>query len=136
MTDNQPQNTVPLPGQPGNPGRPKGAVGKQSIARLAEIRAEGPRAIDALRDLIEQRNWKAIAYVLDKIVPSGGRTVQLEGTAPADVAAALADGALTPDEAMKIAAALNTLASAQEVRDLMARLDALEQRFGLGGSAG
>ncbi|TPM21640.1 hypothetical protein [Mesorhizobium sp. B2-3-5] len=110
----------------GNPGRKPGSKNKISnevLQSLCDMRAD---AVQKLRELIMAGDFKAISYVLDKILPRD-RSVELDDTSPAAIATALAEGHLTPDEARSVAATLNSLQGMTELADIRAKLDELEK---------
>lgn len=109
----------------GNPGRVRGSRNKVARATLQQVQSLTPKALTALEALVEQHQWKAVALVLSYSLPSG-RPVEFESLDPADIAADLADGTLSIDEALKAAQALSNLAQVEDQRVLIERLEALE----------
>jgi hypothetical protein len=118
---------------PGNPGKPKGTLNKAPSRYALQCAEHAPLAFQVLHDRLVAGDLKAALFVLQRVLPSE-RLIELPSSDPSAWADAMADGLVSPTEAAKAASALNTLASAAEVKDLMARLDELEHRFGLGGS--
>lgn len=131
-------NTVPrFPnGQfgPGNPGKPKGARNKLNRQLLEAVADLTSQSVMVLREQLDQNNIKAAIYVLDRFLPSE-RAIEIQSSEPNAWADALASGDITPSEAARAAQALKTISDATAVTELQARLDELERRFGLGGSA-
>ena len=118
----------------GGPGRPKGSRNKRNRDTLDAIADLSPQAIVVLREHLTQNNLKAATYVLDRFLPSE-RLIELPSSEPNAWADALAEGSVTPGEAAKASGALRAISDATIVKDLQARLDELEAKFGLGGSA-
>lgn len=118
----------------GGPGRPKGArnkLNKQLLDAVADLTSQ---SVMVLREQLNQNNIKAAIYVLDRFLPSE-RAIEIQSSEPTAWADALANGDVTPSEAARAAQALKTITDATAVTELQARLDELERRFGLGGSA-
>jgi uncharacterized protein DUF5681 len=125
-------------GNPGGPGRPAGSRNKASV--LLDQLAEG-EAEDILRKQVEKAkegDQQAAALILSRVWPARkGRAVTLDVPPleqPADLVAALgavatavAEGAITPDEAQAVAAVLEVKRKAIETVDVLARIEALEK---------
>lgn len=149
MTDRAPETTAvdrsgrePGTGrfQPGNPGRPKGARHVALVA-LDAIGAEG--AADVLRKVVEAAkggDMRAADILLSRLWPAGkGRPVALDlppmeqaadlPRALGAVAAAVAAGALTPEEGQAVAAVLEAQRRAIETADLDRRMADMEARM-------
>lgn len=119
---------------PGNPGKPKGARNKINRQMLEAVGDLTSLSVKVLRDALNEGNVKAAFYVLDRFLPEH-RSIELQSPEPSAWADALANGDVTPSEAARAAQALKTINDATISVDLAARLDELERRFGLGGSA-
>ncbi|WP_156842823.1 hypothetical protein [Novosphingobium aquimarinum] len=131
MTDFDPPNTAParLPnGQfgPGNPGRPKGSRNRLNAQLLDKLGDLTSQSILVLRERLNANDLKAAMYILDRFLPTS-RSIEINSTEPNAWADAMAAGDLTVAEGHKAASALKLIADSQEVRDLRARLDDLEQ---------
>ena len=102
---------------------------------------DGADVVQAVLDRARDGDMAAARLVLDRIVPvRKGRPVAIELpkiTAPTDVLTAMsavieqmADGEITPDEAMTIAGVLNAKRQAVELIDIEARLARIERYNG------
>lgn len=129
-TDNErPTSANHLPnGQfaPGNPGRPKGVKNKLSIETLRGVQSMMPDAVAMLRAKIAQGDLQAILYVLSHSIPKG-RTVELDGVTPNDIASMLVNGELTTSEARDIAVTLSKLAEVGEIAEIRSKIEQLEK---------
>ncbi len=146
MSDSPRKNPVKARGKPfakGNPGKPKGARHKATIAAeaLLEGEAEGltRKAIDAALG----GDMSALKLCLDRLVPPRrDRPVIFDLPAiksasdhPGALGAmlsAVAAGDLTPSEAQAFAGILKEHRAAIETAELSERLDALEERLANG----
>ncbi|WP_353641398.1 hypothetical protein [Mesorhizobium sp. WSM2239] len=133
MTDNavelRTSTVVQLPNgrwASGNPGRKPGSKNKISNEVLQSIRDMRGDAIQKLWELIMAGDFKAITYVLDKILPRD-RTVQMDDASPSTVAEMLISGEASPDEVRSIATALARLNEIGELADIRNKLDQLEK---------
>jgi len=129
------------PFAPGNPGRPKGARHKTTLAVEALLDGEAERLTRKAIEAALDGDVAALRLCLDRIAPAPkGRRVALDLPAianPADVLKALAalieaigSGELTPDEASTIASVIEAKRKAVELIDIECRLAALENRKG------
>lgn len=107
-------------------GRPKGSRNKISRDALAAVKGLTDPAIAALRQQVEAGDMRAIAYVLDRVLPKGGRAVELDAADANAVRTALIDGDLTPSEAAELAQALAKLNEIEALATLSDRLSELE----------
>ena len=107
-------------------GRPKGAVSKDAAVIRQAVRDRGPAAWAALDKALSEGSWKAISWVLDRVVPAE-RAPPITSTDPSDLAQAIVDGDVTPSEAAKLAAAFRQVAEADQLKQLFARLDEVER---------
>ncbi|WP_374327477.1 hypothetical protein [Paracoccus pantotrophus] len=111
-------------------GRPLGSKGrtKRSITTALHNRTE--TALAALDALIAAGSEKAVLFVLERNLPKGGRALEMHGTSPEDIEAAIMDGSISPDEARTLAQTLASLKSLRDMDDLAQRLQALEKLIG------
>ncbi|MDB5541897.1 MAG: hypothetical protein JWQ89_3624 [Devosia sp.] len=125
----------------GNAGGPGRRAGSRNKATLLLDKLADDDAADVLRkqiDLAKNGDQRAAELVLSRVWPTRkGRPVALDLpllTTPADIVAALgivaasmADGSITPEEANAAAGVLEIKRKAVETVDLEARIAALEQ---------
>lgn len=110
----------------GNPGRPKGAKGKQSRQALETVKSFGQEALQKLsRAVADGERW-AVEFVLEKILPTS-RTIEFEDATPEDVTEALKAGDITAAEAKDIATALAKLSEISGLEEIKAKLAELEK---------
>ena len=126
-------------GNPGGPGRPRGAVRGATLA-LDQIGAEASGdLIKVAVDLARAGNIEALKLVLNRVWPMrAGRPLEIEAPpvrALADLvpaATAIADavlqGEMTPSEGREVSALLNMQCRLIEVADIEQRLKALEEK--------
>jgi hypothetical protein len=130
-------NTRGKPFQRGNPGRPKGARNKATLAVQALLAGEAEALARRAVELALDGDTTAMRLCLERIVPpQKDRPVmfalpKLETPADAVQAAAalveaVASGELTPLEAGELSKLLEGFTRAIEVHDLMARVERLE----------
>jgi hypothetical protein len=136
MTRTYGRNTDGTFGQ-GNPGKPKGARNKATLAAQALLDGEAEGIARKAVELALAGDGAALRLCLERVVPSlksvaprvavdTGGVNSLTGQARALVAAALA-GEVAPDVAAGLIGALGTTARVEEVESLRARLEALER---------
>lgn len=122
----------------GNPGRPKGARNKATMAIEALLEGEAEKLGRKAIDMALAGDTTALRLCLDRIAPvRRGRPVRLPlpdivttsdiSAAQAVVVAAMARGEITTDEASDVTRVLDALGTAIERRDLEARITALEE---------
>ncbi len=125
------------PFQRGNPGRPKGARNKATLAAEALLSGEAEALARRAVELALEGDTTALRLCLERIVPpQRDRPVmfalpRLETPADAVRASAalveaVASGDLTPAEAGELSKLLDGFTRAIEVHDLMARVEQLE----------
>ena len=107
-------------------GRPKGSENKANAAIRQATEERGPTAWAALDRMLAADNWKAVSWVLDRIVPAE-RAPPINSTDPADLAQAIVDQTVTPSEAAKLAIAFRQVAEADQLKQLFQRLDEVEK---------
>ena len=124
----------------GNPGRPKGALNKSTMAALAIMEADAETISRKAVELALGGDLTAVRIVLDRLVaPRRDRPVEIAlpkiVTASDLVAAASAiveaieEGAVTPSEAAALSTALSGVAKAVETYELADRLSKLEEQM-------
>lgn len=106
------------------PGRPVGSRNRITSELAKQIRALGPRAVEALATAIDEKQSWAIQLVIKMVVP--GRIVELHGSEPADIRTAFETGEISADEMKQISTGLEKLASIESIEELRARLSELE----------
>lgn len=109
-----------------NKGRPKGSLNLVSRQILAEIRDLGAPAMNVLRAEIAKGNLSAAIFILERILPRT-RSVELAGISPTDVAEAISQGEISPDEGRALAATIETLRRIEDIDALTARLSEIER---------
>ena len=127
-----------IAGGPGGPGRPKGSRHRAQAALDALGEAGAVEVLKAVLQAAKGGDLRAASILLDRVWPARkGRAVEVElptvasaadlVPALAAVAAAMARGELTPEEARAVAGVLETQRKAIETAELEARVAALEQ---------
>lgn len=127
------------PFQPGNPGKPRGARNKATLAVEALLEGEAEAIGRRVVELALSGDSTALRLCLERIAPvRKGRPVRLDlpriattadlAEAQAVVLAAMAGGEISPEEAADVAKILEALGASMERRDLEARIKALEER--------
>jgi hypothetical protein len=128
--------------RPGNPGRPKGARHKTTLAIEAILDGEAEALTRTAIELAKAGDTTALRLCLERLAPPRkDRPVKLalpplEGpedamTATAALLQAVATGELTPSEAETVGKLLETHRRVTELVDVEARLTRLEQHKGL-----
>jgi hypothetical protein len=126
------------PFQPGNPGRPKGALNKTTLAARELLDGEAEELTRKCIELAKDGDSAAMRLCMERIVPAvKSRTIKIELPtvdtmadvlkAQAVAIQAMAAGEITPDEAATIAGVLEAKRRAIETVELEARLVKLEQ---------
>jgi hypothetical protein len=115
--------------RPGNPGRPKGARHKVTMAVEALLQGEHEKLTRVAIDKALEGDTVALRLCLDRIAPP---RKDADGVAAAGsaVIAALAAGDATPDEAARVMAVLQAQRQIIETVDLERRLSLLEGKEG------
>lgn len=125
--------------QPGNPGRPKGARDRRTVALEALFKENGEQVAQATIAAAMAGDMTAARMVLDRAFPVRKmRPVSIDLpkietaadllTAQGLVVDAMSRGEITPDEATEIGKVLEHIGSAIERRDLEARIAKLEEK--------
>ena len=125
-------------GGSGGPGRPKGSRHRAQAALDAIGEAGAAEVLQAVLQAARSGDLRAASILLDRVWPARkGRAVEVELPAVANaadlvpalaaVAAAMARGELTPEEARAVAGVLEAQRKAIETAELEARVAALEQ---------
>lgn len=131
------KSTRGKPFQKGNPGRPRGARHKSTLAIEALLEGEGEKLARKAVDMALAGDPTALRLVMERIAPvRKGRTITFDlpkAETAEDLAAALgsvlehvASGDLTPDEAASVASIVETRRRVLETVELERRLTALE----------
>lgn len=111
---------------PGFGGRKPGSRNKKGRAALDAVQALSGEAIAQLRIKLNAGEWTAIRYILDAVLPKGGRTVELDSSDPNALVDAAAMGEISPEEAARLAQAFKTAGDAADVKELKRQVDELE----------
>lgn len=125
------------PFEPGNPGRPKGARHKATIAAEALLDGEADALTRKAIDMAKAGDTVALRLCLERLVPPRkDRPILVELPAIVDakdhpvviasIFAAVADGEITPSEAQALAAVLEQHRRSIEIAEVVTRLEALE----------
>ena len=141
MTDprNNAGRTRGRPFAPGNPGKPKGARHKATLAVDTLLDGEADAITRKAIEMAKEGDTVALRLCLDRIAPvRKDRPVTfalpaIEATADvvkasAALLQAVASGELTPSEAAELGKLVEAHVRAIEATDIQARLEALEQR--------
>jgi hypothetical protein len=138
-----PRNNAPRtrgkPFAPGNPGRPKGARHRATIAAEALLDGEADKLTRKAIDLALEGDTVALRLCLERLVPPRKeRPISVDLPVIEDakdhpgviasIFAAVAAGDITPGEAQSLAAVLEQHRRSIEIADVITRLDALEGR--------
>ena len=128
--------------QPGNPGRPKGARNKATLAAEALLDGESEALTRKAVDMAMSGDGSALRLCMDRLVPPRkDRPVSfalppLETTgdivkAASAVVAGVAAGDLTPSEAIDLGKLIDSFANAMKADDLNRRMEAIEAALGV-----
>ena len=128
--------------QPGNPGRPKGARNKATLAAELLLDGDAETITSKAIELAKTGDMAAIRLCMDRFCPPRkDRAIPFElpkmeraadaGAAIAAIVAAVADGDLTPIEAGELSKLVENFARVVSVADFEARLDRLEKMGGV-----
>jgi hypothetical protein len=134
---NSPKRGLGKPFEPGNPGKPKGARHKATLAAEALLEGEAKALTRKAIAMALAGDTTALRLCLERLVPPRKeRTIRFAApalAAAADVPAALAaivaaiaQGYITPGEGSDLAALIDRFRAAFEVESLEARITALE----------
>lgn len=129
------------PFEPGNPGKPRGARSRATMAAEALLDGEAEGLTRKAIEMALEGDTVAMRLCLERLVPPRkDRPLMFELppiASPQDhpavlmaVITAMAGGELTPTEATAFAAVMEQHRRAVETSDLAARIDALEQGTG------
>ena len=129
----------------GNPGKPKGARHRTTLAVEALLEGEAVALTRAAIDKALDGDTTALRICLDRIIPPRRERAVSFDLPPIEKAAdivagttalarAVADGELTPGESAALSTLLGNAARAMEVSDLEQRLAKLEASVGKEGS--
>ena len=127
------------PFEPGNPGRPRGARHRVTLAIEALLEGQHEALTQRAIDKALEGDTVALRLCLDRIAPSRRdatvtialpevKSAEDTVTASAAVLAAVAAGEVTPDEAGRVMALLTAHKSIVEAGDLERRITALEAK--------
>ena len=136
------QRGKPFPkGRSGNPsGKPKGARHKTTLLAEKLMQDDAENIVNAVLTAARDGDMTAARIVLDRILPArrdNPVTFALPKikrpadavAASAAILAAVADGRLTPGEALEISKLIDGFVKTLEVAELEARLNELEERM-------
>jgi len=143
MSDNPRKNATKTRGKPfrsGNPGKPKGARHKTTLLAEKLMQDDAENIVNAVLTAARDGDMTAARIVLDRILPArrdNPVTFALPKiTRPADavaasaaILAAVADGSLTPGEALEVSKLIEGFVKTLEVAELEERLNELEERM-------
>jgi hypothetical protein len=137
------QRGKPFPkGKSGNPrGKPKGARHKTTLLAEKLMQADAANIVNAVLTAAREGDMTAARIVLDRILPArrdNPVTFALPKikrpadavAASAALLAAVADGRLTPGEALEVSKLIGGFVKALEVAELEQRLNELEEGMG------
>ena len=110
---------------PANTGRPRGSRNRHNAAVLAAIGDLSGRAVDVLRQKLDQGDAKVAMFIVARFTPAE-RAVALGTSDPMAIADLVAEGHATPTEGSKLALMTKTLREAHSVDEMRARLDEIE----------
>lgn len=128
---------------PGNPGRPRGARHKTTLAVEALLEGEAEALTRKAVSLAKKGDTTALRLCLERLAPvRRGRTMDIPGLPAVQtiadvpgaitfVLASVADGTITSDEANDFTAILDRFSKATEVNDLAERVRAMEEAMRL-----
>jgi hypothetical protein len=127
--------------QPGNPGRPKGARNKATVAAESLLDGDAEAITRKAVELAKDGDLTAIRICMDRFFPARKdrpipfdlpklETANDSGAAIAAIVAAVASGELTPIEAGELSKLVENFARVVSVMDFEARLDRLEKLAG------
>jgi len=125
--------------QPGNPGKPKGARHKTTVAIEALLEGEAEALTRKAIELAKAGDLVALRLCLDRICPPRKdrpvtfglpklETAADAKNAAAAVIAAVAEGELTPSEASELARLLDAFTRVLEVSEFEGRISRLEAK--------
>jgi len=134
------KNAAKTPGRPfkpGNPGRPKGARNKSTIAAEALLDGEAEALTRTCIEKAQEGDMAALRLCMERIVPARkSRPVSFQIPnieSPEDVLTAMqaviksvADGVTAPEDAQSVMGLLEQTRRTQELVDIESRLQALE----------
>ncbi len=140
--NNAPNTPRGRPFELGNPGRPKGARNKATVAAEALLDGEAEAISRKAVELAKAGDTTALRLCMDRIIPprrdravffrlptlkSAADAVQALGA----IVHAVSNGELTPSEAGELSKVVDGFARTLEAADFERRLTALEQRGGV-----
>lgn len=111
---------------PGHGGRPPNSRNRVSSEALAAVKSMKDEAIERLRQRLENNDWAALQFVLERVLPKG-RVLEIDATSPSAIIEALSSGTMTTDEAANLAKVLQHLATIEETTELRKRIEHLER---------
>jgi hypothetical protein len=122
--------------RPGNPGRPRGARNKATLAALALLEGEAEALTRRCVEMALAGDATAMRLCLDRLLPKGRplrldlplRTLADLDQATEAIRGALAEGSVTPDEVATLTGLVEARRRLLETTELERRLAALEER--------
>jgi hypothetical protein len=142
MTENSRNAAKKTRGRPferGNAGKPKGARRRTTVLAEQLMEGEAEEVVQAVLQKAKDGDMVAARIVLDRVAPPRRdrpievKLPKIESAADAAralsaILSALGEGLLTPSEAGEVAKLIQSYAATLEVRDLEARIVALEEK--------
>jgi len=143
MSDDPRKNATKTRGKPfrsGNPGKPKGARHKTTLLAEKLMQDDAENIVNAVLTAARAGDMTAARIVLDRIAPARRDNPVAfplpKIKRPADAVAAsaailsaVADGRLTPGEALEVSKLIEGIVKTLEVAELEERLNELEERM-------
>lgn len=111
----------------GNPGRKPGSRNEVSRATIKAVTDLFSAAVMVLKSRLAENDLAAAKIVLGIVLPKDRLVEFGEDISPAAIEAALADGAITPQEAYNAAQSLEKLKAVRDFDELQRRVEEMEQ---------
>ena len=111
---------------PGTGGRRAGSRNKRSQQAVELVFECGPAAAVKLREMVNAGEWQAVRFVMEYILPKGGRPIDLGTNDVQAVTDAMMMGEISPDEGARMAQSVKTIGDAAELKELKKQVEELE----------